>query len=141
MSKERVAPASCRLSGGRPRPPQRIQLINYSAGSSGGSSSSKSPHFGQQLVGPVRLLLIDLADSKAHVHQNVIAQYRFGDEVQTYLAHNAAKLHPTGPSEAQILFAKNFPRDGETHRLAPEATLHLNNLIAPSDTSGSDSRH
>jgi len=63
----------------------------------------QGPHFSEQLKGPLGLLLIDFAEGKTDVHQDVVAYGGFRHEIEPALANRAAELHTPGASKAQVL--------------------------------------
>src|SRR5262249_28146687 len=71
--------------------------------------------FRQQVVGPLRLGGVDSADGKADVDQHILADLRFGDEIQEDLARHATETYLSEAAAGELGCTDNFSRNGKAH--------------------------
>src|SRR5581483_4257188 len=81
------------------------------------------------------LSLVDARDGVADVHENVIADGGFGNQVKAHAAEDAAKLNAADTAAVYVIATKHLAGHGETHGGPPAE------MMAGGITSGCDSDH
>src|SRR5215472_11834921 len=80
-----------------------------------GRHFGKLVHLLEVLVSAGGLLLVDLADGEAHVHQDVVADLRVGNVFEAGLAGDAPEIDARHTHAAIVMEFDDLARYGEAH--------------------------